>query len=70
MSDEWPEALERGVAGAPLEGHDRSGDLAQELSRHDDHDITHGRVLGKSRPGVLQQRSTADHAERLGNAGT
>src|SRR6185312_12997065 len=28
MSDEWPEALERGVAGAPLEGHDRSGDLA------------------------------------------
>jgi phosphoserine phosphatase RsbX len=28
MSDEWPEALERGVAGAPLEGHERSGDLA------------------------------------------
>src|SRR4051795_9832913 len=28
MSEEWPEALERGVAGAPLEGHERSGDLA------------------------------------------
>lgn len=28
MSDEWPGALERGVAGAPLEGETRSGDLA------------------------------------------
>src|SRR6188472_2264691 len=28
MSDEWPDALERGVAGAPLEGEARSGDLA------------------------------------------
>jgi phosphoserine phosphatase RsbX len=26
--DDWPPALERGVAGAPLEGEDRSGDLA------------------------------------------
>jgi phosphoserine phosphatase RsbX len=28
MSDDWPGALERGVAGAPLEGEARSGDLA------------------------------------------
>jgi negative regulator of sigma-B (phosphoserine phosphatase) len=28
MPDEWPGALERGVAGAPLEGEARSGDLA------------------------------------------
>jgi negative regulator of sigma-B (phosphoserine phosphatase) len=28
MPDEWPDALERGVAGAPLEGEVRSGDLA------------------------------------------
>jgi phosphoserine phosphatase RsbX len=28
MSDGWPDALERGVAGAPLEGEVRSGDLA------------------------------------------
>jgi phosphoserine phosphatase RsbX len=28
MSDGWPGALERGVAGAPLEGEARSGDLA------------------------------------------
>jgi negative regulator of sigma-B (phosphoserine phosphatase) len=28
MSDGWPDALERGVAGAPLEGESRSGDLA------------------------------------------
>jgi phosphoserine phosphatase RsbX len=28
MPDEWPDTLERGVAGAPLEGEERSGDLA------------------------------------------
>jgi phosphoserine phosphatase RsbX len=28
VRDGWPEALDRGVAGAALEGHDRSGDLA------------------------------------------
>jgi phosphoserine phosphatase RsbX len=28
MPDEWPSALERGVAGAPLEGEAHSGDLA------------------------------------------
>jgi hypothetical protein len=28
MSDGWPDALERGVAGAPFEGEARSGDLA------------------------------------------
>jgi phosphoserine phosphatase RsbX len=28
MSDEWPAALERGVAGSALEGEARSGDLA------------------------------------------
>jgi negative regulator of sigma-B (phosphoserine phosphatase) len=28
MPDEWPDALERGVAGAPLEGEARSGDVA------------------------------------------
>ena len=28
MHDEWPHALDRGVAGAPYEGESRSGDLA------------------------------------------
>jgi negative regulator of sigma-B (phosphoserine phosphatase) len=28
VADRWPEALDRGVAGAALEGEDRSGDLA------------------------------------------
>jgi phosphoserine phosphatase RsbX len=28
VADAWPEALERGIAGAALEGEDRSGDLA------------------------------------------
>lgn len=28
MTDGWPDALDRGVAGAALEGQDRSGDLA------------------------------------------
>jgi negative regulator of sigma-B (phosphoserine phosphatase) len=28
VGDDWPEALDRGIAGAALEGEDRSGDLA------------------------------------------
>ncbi len=28
MPDEWPQALDRGVAGAPYEGESRSGDVA------------------------------------------
>src|SRR3954462_8953566 len=28
MSEDGPQPAERGVAGAPLEGHERSGDLA------------------------------------------
>ena len=28
LSESWPDALERGVAGAAIEGEERSGDLA------------------------------------------